>query len=117
VGGKTTTLRALARELTAGGRYAAVYFSCEVGRAAGDDYGAASRGILDRIRDGAEATLPADLRPPPWPDAADASLLATALTAWARACPPPLVVLFDEIDALRGQALIRTPPILSHQDL
>ena len=44
--GKTTTLRALAAELTAKGTYAALHFSCEVGEAAGDDYGAAQRGIL-----------------------------------------------------------------------
>jgi len=48
--GKTTALRALARELTADGRYAALRFSCELGQAAGDDYGAAQRGILDEIR-------------------------------------------------------------------
>lgn len=28
------------------------------------------------------------------------------LTAWARSCPRPLVLFFDEIDALRGQSLI-----------
>jgi hypothetical protein len=104
--GKTTALRALARELTAGGRYAALMFSCEVGRAAGDDYGAAARGILQRIRDNAHFFLPPELRPPPWPDAADASLLGTALTAWAEVCPRPLVLFFDEIDALRGESLL-----------
>ncbi|MCL9795526.1 P-loop NTPase family protein [Frankia sp. AgKG'84/4] len=36
--GKTTALRALAAELTASGRSAALYFSCEFGEAAGDDY-------------------------------------------------------------------------------
>ena len=29
-----------------------------------------------------------------------------ALAAWARVCPRPLVLFFDEIDALRGQSLI-----------
>jgi len=48
--GKTTTLSALATELTAAGEYAALHFSCELARAAGDDYGAAQRGILQRIR-------------------------------------------------------------------
>jgi hypothetical protein len=43
-------LRALAKELTAAGRYAALHFSCELGQATGDDYGAAQRGILDEIR-------------------------------------------------------------------
>ncbi len=104
--GKTTTLLALADELTAGGRYAALRFSCEVGRAAGDDYAAATRGILDRIRASAEDALPADLRPPPWPKASESTLLVEALRAWAQICPRPLVLFFDEIDALRGEGLI-----------
>ncbi|WP_322762444.1 AAA family ATPase, partial [Frankia sp. Cr2] len=104
--GKTTTLRALAEELTAGGEYAALAFSCEVGRAAGDDYGAAVHGILDRIRIRAETALPAELRPPPWPEASDTGLLAAALAAWAHACPRPLVLFFDEIDALYGASLV-----------
>jgi hypothetical protein len=104
--GKTTALRALAEELTAGGKYAALAFSCEVGRAAADDYGAALRGILDRIETRAETALPPELRPPPWPEAPEASLLAKALAAWARACPRRLVLFFDEIDALVGLSLI-----------
>jgi AAA domain len=104
--GKTTTLRALAEELTATGEYAALHFSCEVGEAAGDNYGGAQRGILQRIRDRSETALPSELRPPPWPDVADASLFASALSAWARVCPRPLVLFFDEIDALRGASLI-----------
>ncbi|WP_322753410.1 ATP-binding protein [Frankia sp. Cas3] len=104
--GKTTALRALARELTAQGRYAALYFSCEVGATAGEDYGAASRDILTQIRFNAEDHLPPELRPPAWPVESDASLLQGALRAWARACPRPLVLFFDEIDALRGQSLV-----------
>src|SRR5262249_6208720 len=65
--GKTTALRALAQELTATGRYAALHFSCEPGQAVGDDYGAAQRGILDEIRLRAEIALTPDLHPPPWP--------------------------------------------------
>ena len=104
--GKTTALRALARELTTAGHYAALHFSCELGQAAGDDYGAAQRGILDEIRIRAELALPPDLHPPVWPQASEANLLTAALTAWARACPHPLVLFFDEIDALHGQSLI-----------
>ncbi|WP_226931153.1 MULTISPECIES: ATP-binding protein [Parafrankia] len=104
--GKTTTLQALADELTATGQYAALLFSCEAGRAWGDDIGAATRAVLDRIRSGAESTLSEGLRPPPWPEASEGTLLATALTAWARACPRPLVLFFDEIDALQGRTLI-----------
>jgi hypothetical protein len=104
--GKTTILSALAQELTATGRYAALHFSCELGQAVGDDYGAAQRGILDEIRLRAEFALTPDLHPPPWPQASEAILLTVALTEWARACPLPLVLFFDEIDALRGQSLI-----------
>jgi len=32
--------------------------------------------------------------------------IGAALIAWARACPRPLVLFFDEIDALRGPSLI-----------
>jgi hypothetical protein len=104
--GKTTTLTALAEELTAGGQYAALLFSCETGRAWGDDIGEASRSILDRIRAEADRALPAELRPPAWPSAPEGTLVVDGLRAWARACPRPLALFFDEIDALRGQALI-----------
>jgi hypothetical protein len=104
--GKTTALRVLAQELTAAGHYAALHFSCGLGQAVGDDYGAAQRGILDEIRRRAEIALTPDLHPPPWPQASEANLLAVALTAWARVCPRPLVLFFDEIDALLGQSLI-----------
>ncbi len=103
--GKTTAIRALAGALTASGGCAALAFSCEVGRAVGDNYGAAQRGILEEIRSGAEFDLPAGLRPPPWPEAPDENRLKAALTAWALACPKPLVLFFDEIDALGGQSL------------
>ncbi len=104
--GKTTALRALAEELTASGRYAALHFSCEEGEVAGDDFAAAQQAILSRIRHGAELYLPAELRPPTFPDAPALSLLGTALAAWAHACPRPLVLFFDEIDALRGRSLL-----------
>jgi hypothetical protein len=85
--GKTTTLAALANELTATGEYAALHFSCELGRAAGDNYGAAQRGILQRIRRRANAAPPTELRPPPWPAVGEEDLLGDALAAWALACP------------------------------
>ncbi|WPB77854.1 ATP-binding protein [Archangium violaceum] len=104
--GKTTALRALAEQLTAAGRYAALHFSCEEGEAAGDDFAEAQRAILSRIRRSAELSLPAELHPPSFPDAPDSTLLDSALSTWARVCPRPLVLFFDEIDALRGQGLL-----------
>ncbi|QSB14238.1 ATP-binding protein [Natronosporangium hydrolyticum] len=103
--GKTTTLRALAQQLTAEGRWAAVHFSCETGEPAGDNYLGAQDAVLLAIRESA-AALPAELRPPdPWPDAPAEGKLSVALSAWARTCPRPLVLFFDEIDSLRGESL------------
>ncbi|KLL10364.1 hypothetical protein [Protofrankia coriariae] len=104
--GKTTTPHALANELTAAGRYAALHFSCELGEAVGDDYGAAQLGILGEIRRRAELALPAELRPPVWPRASEADLLAAALTAWARTCPRPLVLFFiDTVTSPAGRTI------------
>jgi hypothetical protein len=105
--GKTTALGALARDLTAEGRHVALLFSCETAKVTGDDYGAAGRAILGRIA--AEARrqrLAPELMPPsPWPDAPPEERLSAGLEAWALACPLPLVLFFDEVDALRGQSL------------
>jgi hypothetical protein len=104
--GKTTTLRALASELAASGRYAALMFSCEVGEPAGDDYGAAQRAIVHQLDRQAELALPPELRPPPVDREFDETLLSAKLAAWARACPRPIALFFDEIDALRGASLL-----------
>jgi hypothetical protein len=50
--GKTMTLRALAHELTAQGKYAALHFTCEVGGAVDDDLVMAQRLVLRRILEG-----------------------------------------------------------------
>jgi hypothetical protein len=106
--GKTTTLSALAEQLTAEGRYVAVRFSCERARAAEDDYAAAERIVLQAIWEAAaEAELPAELMPPQrWPETSPGSQVRAGLAAWARRCPRPLVLFFDEIDALQGASLI-----------
>ena len=102
--GKTTALRGLARKLLDEGRYAALTFSCEAGAVFPDAIGDAEAVVLDEIRLEANA-LPESLRPPPWPAASKGQRLRAALAAWAAACPRPLVLLIDEIDALRGPAL------------
>ncbi|MEP7124227.1 MAG: AAA family ATPase [Byssovorax sp.] len=104
--GKTTALIALARDLTASGRYAAVLSSCEEGQASGDDFGSAQRAILGELSRRAASELPPELRPPPLSLSGDEGLVATYLEDWARSCPRPLVLLLDEIDALQGNSLL-----------
>jgi hypothetical protein len=105
--GKTTTLRALANALATEGKFLALHFSCETGEPAGDDYGAAQRAILTSIEEAARyPELPSELRPPsPWPSAPEETRLRAFLRAWAERCPRPIVLFFDEIDALRGESL------------
>jgi DNA polymerase III delta prime subunit len=105
--GKTTSLLALARDLTAEGRHVALRFSCEQAKWAQDDVGAAEAVMLAAIREESRAELPAEFWPPsPWPEAPPGALVREGLSAWARACSLPLVLFFDEIDALRDQSLI-----------
>jgi hypothetical protein len=105
--GKTTFLRAFARSLTAGGDYAAVYMSCEAAEAKGDDEVAAQRLLTRQLVTEAEAQLPGELRPDPLPaDLSSDRLLTDVLAAWCARCPRRVVLLLDEIDALRGQSLI-----------
>lgn len=104
--GKTTTMTALARQLTAEGKHVALRFSCERGEPWGDDIAAVELGVLDSIRQAANVLLPAEFRPPdPWPDASPGRRIYQGLMYWAVACPLPLALIFDEIDALRGESL------------
>jgi hypothetical protein len=104
--GKTTSLAALARELTTAGTHAAVLLSMEAGAGFPSDAGAAELAILGSWRMSAEARLPADLHPPPWPNAEPGSRIRAALSLWSQVSPKPLVVFLDEIDALEGDALV-----------
>lgn len=105
--GKTTTLRAIAAQVTAAGEYTALHFSCEQARIFGDDFAGAEEAILEAIRFHAESDLPPDLQPPePWPPAAPGTRLTRGLGHWARKSPRPLVLLIDEIDSLSGLSLM-----------
>ncbi|WP_405084418.1 ATP-binding protein [Microbispora sp. NBC_01389] len=106
--GKTTTLNALASELNAEGDIAALMFSCERAKAAGDDYAAAESLLLDSLRQAAEwAAWPEELLPPdPWPRATPGSRFGSALTEWCRRCPRRVVLFLDEIDALQGNSMV-----------
>ncbi|MCI0387772.1 MAG: ATP-binding protein [Acidobacteria bacterium] len=104
--GKTTTVMELARELTGSGRYVAVMVSMESGAPFSDDPGAAEWAMLGAWRRSASVHLPADLQPPPWPEAKPGERIGAALHTWSLASPRPLVMFLDEIDALRDDALL-----------
>jgi hypothetical protein len=106
--GKTTFLKHFARALTSEGTYAALYLSCEAAESKGDDDVAAQEVIVRQMIGEAQAQLAPSLRPPPEVDPASKSerLLTDVISAWCRACPRKLVLLLDEIDAVRGQSLI-----------
>ena len=104
--GKTTAILTLAKELTEEGQYAAVVVSAEMGVPMRQDIDAAELTILDAWRFAARISLPVELQPPPWPEAHPGARIRTALQAWADACPRPLVIFIDEIDALEGDTLM-----------
>ncbi|MBI3270064.1 MAG: ATP-binding protein [Planctomycetes bacterium] len=104
--GKTTTMLDLARQLTAGGRYAAVMLSVETGAAFPADAARSEGAILGSWRMACEHWLPSELQPPPWPQAEPGARLGAAISAWARAIPRPLVLFLDEIDALQDDGLV-----------
>jgi len=105
--GKTTSLMALCQEFTASGKYAALHFSCERAEAAREDYGAAEVAVIRAMEWEAEVALPEEVRPPAAAeDSSPGSRISDFLRAWAQACPRPIVLVFDEIDALHGASLI-----------
>ncbi|MBF8193454.1 AAA family ATPase [Nonomuraea sp. K274] len=106
--GKTTALRTLASELNAEGDTAALMFSCERAKAAGDDVGWAESLLLDSLREAASRSgWPEKLLPPDdWPRVTPGSRFGAALSEWCRRCPRRLVLFFDEIDALQGNSMV-----------
>ncbi len=104
--GKTTTMTALAIEVAATGERAALLVSVQAAGSLRDDIELVERAVLDSIRQAADQCLPSRLRPPaPWPGSAPGTRLVQGLMDWAVACPLPLALIFDEIDALQGAAL------------
>jgi ATPase family associated with various cellular activities (AAA) len=104
--GKTSAMLALAKQLTATGKYAAVMVSVEVGQPFVHDVDRAELAILSSWQRAIRVRLPKDLQPPIWPIAAPGGRIQAALQEWAIASPLPLVILIDEIDALRDEALL-----------
>jgi hypothetical protein len=81
--------------------------SCEAAEAKGDDDVAAQELLVRELLAEAESQLEPSLRPPPFDAGAKSERLLTDLiSAWCRACPRNVVLLLDEIDAVRGQSLI-----------
>ncbi|MEH1777759.1 MAG: AAA-like domain-containing protein [Nostoc sp.] len=106
--GKTTAMLALAQQLTAIGRYAAVMVSVEVGSAFNHDPGAAELAILGTWYNTIDIRLPKELQPPvkQWQQEEPGNRIRAFLQAWAKASPRPLVVFIDEINSLQDETLI-----------
>ncbi|MCB9551111.1 MAG: AAA-like domain-containing protein [Myxococcales bacterium] len=104
--GKSTTLRAIARELTASGRYAALYVSCEMMPREHQPRAEVVRLLLELLAYEARSELPEDCWPPAWPSSTEDVAVYRALAAWASIAARPLVLFIDEIDVLFGDALI-----------
>jgi hypothetical protein len=101
--GKTTFLQSWMREINAGDEAIACYVSVE------DCQGIIERAEAMRTvykavcRFAQNAGLPV----PELDDVSTEGLLASALTEWSKlVAPKPLIVLFDEVDVLEGDALI-----------
>ena len=103
--GKTTFLQAWMRELNASGTCLACYVTVERCQQI-PTAEAAMPALIDAILEqAAKAAVP--VPPRPGPEVAATSLLSDLLSAWAaQVAPLPLVVLFDEVDVLEGQAMI-----------
>ncbi|BAZ04692.1 hypothetical protein NIES3974_13350 [Calothrix sp. NIES-3974] len=107
--GKTTAILALAKQLTATGRYAAVVISAEVGSAFNHDPGAAELAILGAWYDTISIRLPQQLQPPPLKQEQKQEpgrRIRSFLQTWSQTSPRPLVLFIDEIDSLQDQTLI-----------
>ncbi len=92
--GKTTSFQALAHRLTREGRYTALWMSCEVTQAAGDDITAGVSAVVQELDEMAR-TLPEELRPPSPQDfeaSGKLNLLRVYLSRWAERSPRPIVL-------------------------
>ena len=105
--GKSTSMSELARQLTESGDYTGVMVSMEVGAPFTDDVGKAEDVILEAWRRRIRLQLPQELHPSVWEsDASEGGRISDFLTEWSLESPRPLVVLIDEIDALKNDVLL-----------
>ncbi|MFM7202387.1 MAG: ATP-binding protein [Myxococcota bacterium] len=97
----------LAKELTASDAYASVLLTCEQGAVFKDDVEKAEGAIVQSWEGSCRHWLPQELLPPPMLDSArTGNVIREFLQNWAEACPRPLVLFIDEIDALENTALL-----------
>lgn len=105
--GKTTCFLTLAKILTASGRYTALLTTCETGQRLEPDPERSLGAVIQMLQEKAEGALSTALRPPdPDPSVPSENRLHNLLTRWARQSSRPIVLFFDEIDTLSGDALI-----------
>jgi hypothetical protein len=101
--GKTTFLQSWMRELNAVGDVVACYVSVERAQSL-DTIERAKPAICSAVCEYAES---ADLPIPEYHEVDSSSMLSAILRRWAAlVAPRPLVVLFDEVDVMQGDALI-----------
>ncbi|MEB3293338.1 MAG: ATP-binding protein [Synechococcales bacterium] len=105
--GKSTTMLALAKQLTESGRYSSILLSVEAGSPFNDDPEQAESIILDTWMDTVSIYLPEALVPKiDWKQAEPGRRIHFLLRQWAKQSPRPLVVLIDEIDSLENITLL-----------
>jgi hypothetical protein len=106
--GKTTLLRNLSRKLNAEGRYVSAALSLEA--ATGPDrlveLPILVREFLARLEDQVAPELSPTQEDLDYALENPALAVSRFLSAWAKRCPLPLVIFFDEVDALQGEVLI-----------
>ena len=107
--GKTTAMRQWAIALSKRGKYAALLMSAgslAEGRVEDTEpTGAiAEESFLYELREAASA-FPEDCQPPDWGYQVAGQRIRAALSVWAEACPRPLVLFIDDVDALDGRSL------------
>ena len=108
--GKTSALLALRDLLNGGGDYRCVYVTVEAAQALREDVAEGVRTVLAELGLQASVTLGDETLEGIWPGVLErvgpGQALRQALLRWSMADPQPLVLLFDEIDALVGDTLL-----------
>ena len=108
--GKTSSVLALMDHLNRKGQYRAVYCNVEAAQAAREDVQQAMNDILRELALKARIYLKDDFldqkKEQFLKDGGHGTALSVSLSAWAEESSKPLVVIFDEVDALVGDSLI-----------